>query len=88
MVTDSFLFEGDPFDAFDPEIGNMDDPTSSFPMDDPDPAPVVDDPEPAPIIDDPEPLPSVDPPKPSININPKIGSNNSGWPCACTGLYI
>ena len=79
MVTDSFLFEGDPFDAFDPEIGNMDDPTSSFPMDDPDPAPVV---------DDPEPLPSVDPPKPSININPKIGSNNSGWPCACTGLYI
>ena len=37
MVTDSFLFEGDPFDTFDPEIGNMDDPTSSFPMDDPDP---------------------------------------------------
>lgn len=79
MTEDDFMFNEDPFDDYEPLFGGIEDP---FPPIYPDPEPpiIVDDPEPPVIIEDSE------PPKPSIS--GRIGSNNSGWPCACTGLYI
>lgn len=42
-----------------------------------------------PIEPDPEPPLIIDEPEPPLPFPPNnIGSNNSGWPCACTGLYI
>lgn len=80
MTEDELIFSEDPFDHYDPIFGGIiEDP---FPPTEPEPEPpvVIDEPVPPLIIDEPDPkLPS-----PGGN----IGSNNSGWPCACTGLYI
>ena len=81
MTVDNFLFVEDPFDNFDPIPEEIYDP---FPPIEPEPNP-----EPPIVIDEPEPSLVIDDPKPILP-NPEggIGSNNSGWPCACTGLYI
>lgn len=82
------MFNDDPFDNYDPIFGGIEDP---FPPIYPDPEPpiIVDDPESPVVFDDPEPhtiIEDSESKKPSIS--GKLGSNNSGWPCACTGLYI
>lgn len=64
----------------------------SEPEPDPDPLPEPD-PEPDPLPEpepDPDPLPEPDPDpqEPKTFKTTKIGSNNCGWPCACTGLYL
>lgn len=42
-----------------------------------------------PVEPEPEPPIVIDEPEPPLPSSPgSIGSNNSGWPCACTGLYI
>ncbi|MCD8235825.1 MAG: hypothetical protein LUD00_04055 [Prevotellaceae bacterium] len=57
------------------------------PFDDYDPIPeILEDPVPT---FEPEPPIVIDEPEPPLPSSPgSIGSNNSGWPCACTGLYI
>ena len=72
MTEDNFLFVEDPFDNYDPIPEDIVDP---FPPIEPEPNP-----EPPIVIDDQEPV--------LPNPTGGIGSNNSGWPCACTGLYI
>lgn len=72
MTEDDLILSEDPFVDFDPLHGGIEDP---FPPVEPEPEP-----EPPVEIDIPE-LPSQAP-------GGGIGSNNSGWPCACTGLYL
>ena len=85
----------------DPDLEPLPD-SDPEPLPDSDPEPLPDsDPESLPDSDpeslpdsDPEPLPDPDPesetcPKyPKTFKTTKIGSNNCGWPCACTGLYL
>lgn len=57
-----------------------------------DPLPELE-PEPAPLPEpepEPDPLPEPEPApqEPKTFKTTKIGSNNCGWPCACTGLYL
>ena len=72
MTEDNFLFVEDPFDNYEPIPQYI---VVPFPHLEPEPNS-----EPPIVIDDTEP----------VLPNPigGIGSNNSGWPCACTGLYI
>lgn len=81
MLENELFFTEDPFDNYDPIFGGIDEP---FPPIEPAPEP-----EPPVVIDEPEPPVVIDEPKPILpNPGGSIGSNNSGWPCACTGLYI
>lgn len=101
MTHETFNFQ-DQFDHYDPtpdgilEIGNQYD---EFYTDlDPDPESLPDlDPDSESLPDsdlDSESLPDSDPELETCPQYPKtfkttkIGSNNCGWPCACTGLYL
>lgn len=101
MTHETFNFQ-DQFDHYNPTqdgILESDDQCDAFHTDlDPDPEPLSDpDPEPELLPEpdpEPEPLPDLDPEPESLHKYPKtfkttkIGSNNCGWPCACTGLYL
>lgn len=97
MIHETFNFQ-DQFDYYNPTqngILESDNQYGEFHTNlDPEPDPLPEpDPEPDPLSEpepDPDPLPEPDPDpqEPKTFKTTKIGSNNCGWPCACTGLYL
>lgn len=98
MTEESNLGFDDPFDGFDPTPidSGLEFPTDGGPFPEPEPLPWPE-PDPTPESDpwlttDPEPYPAHFEPGHlhdiHTNIAGGVGSNNSGWPCPCTGLYL
>lgn len=91
MTHETFNFQ-DQFDHYNPTpdgILEIDNQYDDFYIDlDPDPEPLPDSDPDSESLPDSDPEPETCPQYPKTFKTTKIGSNNCGWPCACTGLYL